>query len=235
MTINDTDSNSIPENTFIKGDSVYLRMPDIEKDIIQGHWHTWFNDPDITRYLVHGTYPIDCEGEASLIREELAKRDTLILSIIDKQSQLHIGVISLKQIDHINRTAEIGIVMGPQRNPLAAIESMSLLMKHAFDRLNLNLLYAGQHQDLWKWVNTLSLIGFRIDGFRRYAGVRNGTTYGSYLTSVCADEFYTLQESRNGKIMSDKPLQLLKQRNKKNPLAELDSTLSTFNTDWRNY
>ena len=226
-------SNDYPTEVFLSGGSVFLRMPNIESDIIHGRWHEWFNDSEITKYLVHGVYPIDKSGEAELIKEEMKRASSLILCVIEKEKNKHIGVISLKNIDLINRTAEISIVMGPNQNSIAAIEAMSLLMRHAFDRLNLSLLYSGQHEALWKWVNTLSLIGFGIDGFRKQAGFRKGKSYGILHTSVSSEDFYELQRLRNGNILTDNPIQLLRSRKKTNPLVELEAAIDGFNREWR--
>lgn len=220
---------------FLSGASVYLRLPDIEKDILQGVWNTWFNSLDNTKYLVHGVFPISKSGEADLIRNEMGKVNSLLLCIVQRSGHEHIGVVSLKNIDFINRNAEIGIVMGGHRNPGAALEAMALIMKHAFDRLNLSMLYAGQHQDLWKWVNALALIGFRIDGYRREAGVRNGKSYGIFLTSVLASDFYKLESARNGNILTDSVVGLMRTRGKQNPKNEIDESIVQFNDRWRKY
>ncbi len=215
---------------FLKGTTVGLREPDIEKDIINGEWHTWFNDPTVTKHLVHGVYPVSRDKQVKYIINELQKSSSLIFSIIHIESNRHIGVVSLKNIDNLNRTAEIGIVMGPYRIPGApAIEAMSLIMKHAFDRLNLDILYAGQHEGLWKWVNTLSTIGFKIDGFRSNAGFRDNKSYGVYLTSVKAQDFYKLEDARNGKILGDSVNAILKQRPSKNNKDNILNFLNDIN------
>lgn len=217
-------------NFFLSGITVGLREPDIENDILNGEWHTWFNDPAVTKFLVHGVFPVSRDKQISYISNELEKSSSLIFSIIHIESNKHIGVVSLKNIDLVNRTAEIGIVMGPYRIPGApAIEAMTLLMKHAFDRLNLDLLYAGQHEGLWKWVNTLSTIGFKIDGFRANAGVRDNKSYGVYLTSVKAEDFNTLEKQRNGKILGDSVDSILKKRPRNNQKENILTFLKAVN------
>ncbi|MEH1919325.1 GNAT family N-acetyltransferase [Nostoc sp.] len=181
---------------FLEGEIVYLRLPDIQKDIYEGNWHQWFNDPDITRYLIHGVYPINREKEAHIIEQEIKKTNSIVLSIIYKENHQHIGVISLKNIDLINRNAEIGIVMGVQTIMGSALEAMALLTKHSFDKLNLIKIYAGQHEGLWKWINTLELIGYRIEGYRHNSGIRFGQSYGVVLTSVDGEDFYELKKKR---------------------------------------
>jgi RimJ/RimL family protein N-acetyltransferase len=137
------------QEPFLLGKIVSLRKPDLDLDIMQGDWHEWFNDYNTTQYLVHGLFPVSREEEYEIVKKNLNRSDSLILTIIDTQSKDVLGVISLTSIDHVNRRAEIAIVMGKRSTKVgAAIEAMALLTQHAFDRLNLEKIYAGQHESL---------------------------------------------------------------------------------------
>lgn len=221
------------EDRFLLGTTVYLRPPDIESDVMRGRWHSWFNDPEITKHLVHGVFPMQRGGQAALVAELMEKRDALLLSVVDVKRDAHIGIVSLKGIDPVNRVAEIGIVMGRHKIPGAPLEAMALLMKHAFERLNLDMLRAGQHEGLWQWVNILSLIGFRIDGYRPNAGVRNRASYGVFLTSVCAEDFCALQSERGGDILAPSLDELLSKRSRKNPVDSFKEALNRLNQEWK--
>ncbi len=201
---------------FLTGEHVYLRLPCIDTDVLKGDWHSWFNDAQVTKYLVHGAYPINREQQAEFVRSAMNDPRTLLLAIIDRKSDQHIGVISLKAIDHLNRNAEIGIVMGRNPTPGAALEAMALLIEHAFTRLNLHRIFAGQHEGLWKWINQLVLIGFELEGYRKDAGLRNGEYYGTVLTAVLAPRFFELTTARGGKILSPSLDALLRSRRKEN-------------------
>ena len=152
------------EDAFLVGRTVYLRRPDVERDVEQGDWHRWFNDLTTTRYLVHGSRPISRAEEAEYVRAALASPRQLVLAVVDVATDAVCGTVSLGEIDHVHRRAEISLVLGRivRSAPSAALEAMALLSKHAFDRLNLKKLYAGQHEDLWPWINTLSLIGYEL-------------------------------------------------------------------------
>lgn len=222
------------DDPFLIGRSIYLRTPQVEKDIVSGNWHQWFNDLTNTQFLVHGVFPMTRELQADLINSLISDSSTLLLCIINKKNNENVGVISLKSISMVNRTAEIGIVTFPHIKAIGtgAIEAMSLLMKHAFDRLNLEMLYAGQHEGLWKWINSLSMVGFEIDGFRPKMGVRNGKSYGVFLTSVSAENFYALEEEREGDILNPSPLEILRSRSKNNPVPLAINKRSSLNSDW---
>jgi RimJ/RimL family protein N-acetyltransferase len=219
------------QKAFLSGNIVALRKPDLEIDIMQGDWHEWFNDYETTQYLVHGLVPVSREDEYEIVKRNLNRSDSLILTISDIQTGCNLGVISLTSIDHINRRAEIAIVMGKRSTRVGtAIEAMALLTQHAFDRLNLDKIYAGQHEALWKWVNTLELIGYQIEGYRKSFGRRNCKSYGIVLTGVTSDKFNDLRQQRNGDILGDDVITLLKKRCKTNRIPKLSEYLEMLSS-----
>lgn len=201
------------EDAFLIGEIVYLARPDVQRDIVNGVWHTWFNDMEITRFLVHGVHPISREQEVEIVNAELKRANSLVLCIFSKDTDQHVGVISLKGIDLINRNAEIAIVMGKDPKPGMALEAMALLTEHGFERLNLQKLYAGQHEGLWSWVNSLELIGYRIEGFREHASYRFGRPADSYMTGITSDAYFKLIKQNGGKLYSS---ELYKKKRKEN-------------------
>lgn len=218
------------DTPFIRGTLVSLRMPNIDEDILNGSWHEWFNDQGITEFLGHGVIPVNRDQQAAFIRNEMSKPTSLILAIDSNETGSHIGVISLKSINHMQRTAEIAIVMGFEKIYGAALEAMTLMTKHAFNRLNLSKLYAGQHESLWKWVNTLALIGYDVEGFREDWIYRNGKSWGAIMTGVSVDKFYALQEVRGGDILQGDVMKLSMTRSKINFLQPLRQHLAAINS-----
>lgn len=213
---------------FLEGQAIYLRAPDIQADIMEGEWHQWFNDPQTTRFLSHGIYPVSREEEADLIRTEMKDPTSLILAIVASENDRLTGVISLKSIDFLNHTAEIAIVTG--RRPVlgGALEAMALLTKHGFERLNLMRIYAGQHEGLWQWVNSLELIGYRLEGYQENAGIRGSEPFGSVSMSVTADRFRELEAARGGVILTSSMIDLLKSRRRENMVTKIRAAINSI-------
>jgi len=187
---------------FLQGDLVYLRQPDIQKDVLEGHWHTWFNDPDITQHLVHGTQPVNREQQAAIVQSEIDNPNSLLLAVFEKKTERHVGIIALTHISHALRSASMSIVFGEQDIKGAALEALALITKHGFDRLNLQRIYAGQHADHWSWMNSMELIGYQIEGYHPHYAVRNGKAYDTISYGITSERFYDLQENRGGNILS---------------------------------
>jgi len=204
------------EDIFLQGDVVFLRQPDIEKDVLSGHWHQWFNDQETTQYLIHGAFPLNKDQQAEIIKAEMDNPTSLLLVAIDKKSGKHIGVVCLKAINPTLRTASLSIVFGDRNIKGAALEAMALLSKHAFDRLNLQRIEAGQNTALWTWMNSLELIGYQIDGYHQNAGFRDGKPYDVISYSLTSERFYRLQEERGGNICSPSLDQLYGEKSTEN-------------------
>lgn len=216
---------------FLRGTRVSLRSPNLPDDVYDGGWHLWFNDLKITEHLEHGLRPVDAHQEVEILNRAISNPSNLIFAIVSNLDNRLIGTISLKEINYIQRRAEIALVMARNSPPGAALEAMALMTKHAFDRLNLQKLYAGQHEGLWKWVNTLRTIGYAIEGYRQNYGFRDGGSYGVLLTGISAEQFYELEAVRGGDILCGDPLKTAKTRLTKNPTQRLRELLNMLSDE----
>lgn len=211
-----THDNPQDDDIFLEGDSVILRQPIIEKDVIHGHWHEWFNDPITTQYLVHGVFPVNREQQAKIVAAEMADPSSLLLVVIHKETSRHIGVLCLKFINQSLRSAALSIVFGDRSFKGAALEAVALLTKHGFDRLNLQRIYGGQHSDHWKWMNSLELIGYQLEGYQKHYAIRDGKKYDTVTYAVTSEIFYDLQNERDGKICTAALNSLIKDKSQEN-------------------
>ncbi|MBU0630368.1 MAG: GNAT family N-acetyltransferase [Candidatus Margulisbacteria bacterium] len=222
-------NNNFAPAVFLTGELVYLRTPDIEKDVISGKWYTWFNDKATTKYLGQGIYPNTIEKQVDFVNSLKNDKTKILLSIIDKASDSHVGVISFNDIDFVNRKASISIVVGEKKYaPGVPLEAMALMIEHGFDRLNLNKIWAGQVVDLWKWVNQLELIGFRIEGYNESSFIRDGKIQDTVWTGVTADRFYEIKGKRGGKLCPDSIGELMKKRSKEDKAAKIKKYIDSL-------
>lgn len=209
-------------SAFLVGNLVYLRPPDIQKDVIDGKWFSWFNNKEITKYLERGVYPNTVQKQIEYVESLKDDKTKVVLCIIDKVSDKHIGVISISNINLINRKANISIVMGEKKYSIGApLEAMALMTEYAFDRLNLVKLNAGQSIKLWKWVDKLELIGYRIEGYIEAGMIRDGEIHDCVHTGITAKRFYDLKKLRKGKICTENIVELLAKRRKENLIDDV--------------
>ena len=118
---------------FLIGKRIYLEPLDIENDIFD--YTDWVNDQEITKYMGVGSYPLTEEQLRKYIKRFKKSKDFL-LGIFIKRTDKHIGNITFQNINHENRSGEIGIIVGKktaQRHGFG-MEAVKLIMHHVFMR-----------------------------------------------------------------------------------------------------
>jgi len=168
------------KNPYAIGKSVYLRAPDPED--INGNWYQWFSDPEVTQYLGDRYWPNTRELQADFFESIKNSRERLVLCICLSETDEHIGVCNLSAINWVHRHADIALIIGEKkyRNGLVAVETMSLLLNIAFNRLNLQNIRASHIA-----TNPSTSVLLKIFGFRE-AGRLNKFSYfnGDYFDSI---------------------------------------------------
>lgn len=159
---------------FLKGDQVYLRHL-VESDS-EGPYSTWFNDADVCQGNSHHLFPFTLENAVSYIEAAKSSRYQLVLAIIRKKSEVHIGNVTLDKINYINRTAELAIVIGDKScwGKGYAKEAAKLICDHGFMSLNLNRIACGTFENNMGMCKLAEYIGMRKEGRRRQASYKQG-------------------------------------------------------------
>jgi RimJ/RimL family protein N-acetyltransferase len=174
-------------NPYAIGRSIYLRAP--SKPDLDGSWHTWFSDPETTQYLADRYWPNTDNLQKEYFDSVQHDKTRLVLSVIDKETEVHLGVCSIGPISWVHRYADIALVIGEKqfRNGQVAIEIISLLLEIAFFRLNLRNVkgsYVGSNSATEM---LMRMFGFEISG--RNIGLLNFR--GKYV------DFVSVQLSRD--------------------------------------
>lgn len=99
-----------PDYFFHLDEDFYFRP--LRVTDLNGRWPDWFNDPLVTKYQGKGFYPNTYESQKKYYESVADSRTDVVLAIIDRTSERHIGNVGLHQIDYIHRTAVLGIVIG---------------------------------------------------------------------------------------------------------------------------
>lgn len=128
---------------FIDGNNIYLR--ELSIDDLNGDYPRWLNDPEITIYNSHGRFPMTNDKLSSYITSINLSNSNLVLAIVSKKYNKHIGNISLQNINWIDRNAEIAFLLGDKDFWGKGImsEAGKLLISHGFGVLNLHRIYCG--------------------------------------------------------------------------------------------
>jgi len=183
--------NALNKNDiFLKGKNVILKALN-EEDVLSTNWYGWFNDGKTTRFMQKHYFPNTQAMQLSFLRD----MDQHILSkiqvgICDINTGLMFGIVSIQQIDFINRKAELSIVIGEKKYQtlVYSLEALSLMAVHAFYTLNLRRLYAGVMPK--EWANALcKFLNFKQEGVLRQDIFKHGEYCDIYRIAVLESEF----------------------------------------------
>lgn len=127
-------------NPYAVGSLVYLRHPTLAD--AEGVWHEWLSDEETTRWLGLRHWPNSVERQREFYESCKRGEERLVLSIIDMETDKHIGVCNLSSINWVHRYCDLAVVIGEQsfRKGPHMLEAVSLLLRIAFLRLNMRII-----------------------------------------------------------------------------------------------
>lgn len=162
-------------NIFLEGKSLYLRI--LEETDIYGNYKYWLNNEEVCIGNSHHRFPTTVENLKKYINESNDSLNKIVLAIVDKQTDRHIGNISLQNINYINRSAEFAILIGEKDywGQGIAREAGSLLIEHGFNCLNLNRIYCGTYSNNLGMQRVAKSLGFIEEGILREADYKEGS------------------------------------------------------------
>lgn len=131
------------KNPFLVGDKIYLSA--LTKDDITDRYINWLNDKETTSRNSHGSFPYTFNKASAYIESSEKSNTMIVFAVRLKSNDLHIGNISLSNINWISRSAEIALLIGDKkyRSKGVGTEMMRLVLEYGFDTLNLNRIYGG--------------------------------------------------------------------------------------------
>src|SRR5262249_36729329 len=81
---------------FPSGKECYLRP--LRREDAAGPWKDWFNDPEVTRHMIHGELPSTYESTLAYYESIAVAQDCLQLAVILRDGDRHVGNIGLNRI-----------------------------------------------------------------------------------------------------------------------------------------
>lgn len=168
------------------GDNIYLsprRVEDAEK------FTEWLNDFETTDYIGRSCTIVTVESEKEYLEEHI--RDEANFVIVNLTNEEIIGTIGLLNINHLQRTAVLGIFIGDKtsRNKGYGTEAIKLLLDYGFNYLNLNNIKLDLMEFNERALACYKKCGFKEYGRRRKCNFINGKYYDTIEMDILRDEF----------------------------------------------
>lgn len=162
------------EKYFLVGNKVYLR--EIKKSDLNKSYQHWFNDEQVCQFNSHHRFPNYRQDMEKYYRDVIQNRDNIVLAIVDRRTESHVGNISLQDIDLINRNAELAIIIGEKKfwGKGLGKEATILMVRHGFSVLNLHRIYCGTSEENMGMRKIAEQCGFKEEGVSCDAIYKNG-------------------------------------------------------------
>ena len=163
-----------PDYFFHLDEDFYFRV--LRSADLEGRWHAWFNDPEVTKFQSKGYYPNTPEGQRKYYESLLGSRSDVVLAIVDRANDLHIGNVGLHGIDEVSRTAVLGIVLGEKSAWGRGIgaRSWAAMTRYGFQVLNLHKICATVFEGNNPSLRCALKAGFLKEGRQKKQIYKNG-------------------------------------------------------------
>ena len=173
---------------MLKSEKVLLR-PLMIKDYI--YFFKWLNDPQVLQFI--GFYlPASEMKEKKWVEEYSLKNNSLeVLFIIETASDsVVIGFCVIGKINYKDCNAEFTVIIGDSSYWGKGIgqEASKLLIKYAFNQLNLHRLYTGVYSFNNKSLKLIERLGFKKEGRQRQSIYKNGKYHDIILFGLLKEE-----------------------------------------------
>ena len=167
-------------------------------------YQKWLNDFEVTRTLALGLQPMTLEGEASWYESAAHAQDEGHFTIYALPTLTPVGNTGLMSIDHRNRTAEFGILIGEKDrwNQGIGTDVARLMLEYGFVGLGLHNIWLQAYSYNPAGIKAYARAGYKEVGRRREAKRFAGKAYDVVLMDCIATEFessamkYLLPEGR---------------------------------------
>lgn len=176
---------------MLKGKKVLLR-PIKRSDI--SLFLKWFNDPEVTQYLLRYLPMTEMAGEKWI--EELATTRSqtdvvFVIETIEGDSNIPIGNCCLYRIHPKDHTAVFVIAIGEKDywGKGYGIEATQLLINYGFRQLNLHRISSSAIEFNERGIKLHKRLGFQKEGVRRKAIFKNGQFWDEILFGLLREEW----------------------------------------------
>ena len=168
---------------FLKGKIVNLAR--VNKDVIlKTNFYTWLNDQRVTKYTKQGYFPISRREELDYYEKNIKSKNRLQLGVINKKTNTLIGMVALYDINNHDGSCHITALFNVNDKNINSLnffkESQTLIIDHAFKRINLRRIAAQTNTENMCKINE-KLFGFKLEGILKDRDYIDGKYCNRYL------------------------------------------------------
>lgn len=172
----------------VEGEKIALGP--LRRDLIP-LYHAWITNPHTNRFLLAGNSAMTLDEEITWYEGVTRRNDIALYTIYELPGFRPIGNVDLHGIDRVNRSAELGIMIGESdaRGRGLGTEAVRLMCDIGFHILGLNSIHLVTFG--WNFAGQKAYVkaGFREIGRRREARWFDGRYWDDVLYDLLRSEF----------------------------------------------
>lgn len=168
-----------------------FRLREIERKDLRAI-NQWRNDSDLLFYLEAPYRFISNDVDEKWYDNYLHNRDKQVrCAIVSDESDDILGLVSLTDIDSINQSAKLHIMVGKEENRGKGLGTFAVteIVKHAFLNLNIQRIELSTLEYNIKAQKLYEKVGFLREGIKRKSIYKNGQWVDQYIYGLLKDEF----------------------------------------------
>jgi UDP-4-amino-4,6-dideoxy-N-acetyl-beta-L-altrosamine N-acetyltransferase len=125
----------------------------------------WRNAPSVVENFIYRT-PLDEEAHLNWYNNRVKTGEVAQFIIVDKESNIDVGSVYLRDIDNKNRKCEYGIFIGEEscRGKGIGSAAAKLVLDYAFKTLNMNRVFLRVFADNPRAIRSYEKAGFKYEG-----------------------------------------------------------------------
>jgi RimJ/RimL family protein N-acetyltransferase len=153
--------------------------------------YRWMNDPEVARYLGMRPQRLSREEIRNYLERCAASAADVLEFAVETLDGRHIGGCTLRNFNHVARSAEFAIVIGEAgyRGRGYGTATTRLMVEVGFAALNLNRIWLTVHEANLAGIRAYEKAGFVREGLLRQYGFANGQYYNAYLMAILREEY----------------------------------------------
>ena len=156
-----------------------------------GLYAQWYGDPEIWHLTSWAPMPLSRSAVEKLFEDrELSPTDDSFAIHLKGEDEPK-GVISLMNISEANESAELSVILGhpDDRHQGYGTEAIELLLRHAFETLNLNRVGLSAFDFNGEAISAYEKLGFVVEGRFRHAIKRRSRYHDAIFMSILRPEW----------------------------------------------
>ncbi len=178
----------------VQGARLYLRPLTLHD--VNEKYLGWMNDPEVNQYLESRFNKHTVESLTEFVNNMNADPNVYFFAICLRQNGVHIGNIKLGPINRQHRRADIGIMIGDKQcwGKGFAAESICMLTRFAFEKLDLNKLTAGCYAENSGSARAFEKCGWYREGLRKNHSILKNKPHDSILLGISMSDYFKVSK-----------------------------------------